>query len=571
MESLLTVREILQRPHFAQAQVVAGETGLNRHVRWVHVLEVADVELLVHGEEMILTTGIPFQGDAQQAAAQLERLIKHNVSCLCIELGKHFGEIPQAMLELADRHGFPLIVFPVVVRFVDITQDVHSLIINKHHLILQDLERISRQFHRLTLTSQGVTSVLKLLQTSVNAQVVYLPMDGNQLAVPSLAPEHKEWPAQLYQWLRTIPERTQSAPYHGNLGEHFILAQPVGALGKTWAHIVLVLVERPQERDYLILDSASLSISQDLLRKRYMEERKLYTENLWIDDLLHARVKDEEQLKSFIGSGFKQLNEASFQVCLIELGTPSHSQGRSVETDWEESIGIHLSLVLRSIFEQHGFLPLMTLKNNRLVVIAVNQNPKRSGTVRSRLQKVLDQVLVLGDDEKLGEVRPLIGVGRSYKQLMNAHLSYQESIQAIALHACFDSNILFFEELGVYQLLYHINDRSLLEAFVTSYLGPLMEHDETKGSELIRTLQIYLDHDGSKQIVAEQLFIVRQSLYYRLEKIAELLGEDFMSPEKRLALQVAIRAYQLLRPGELTRKPEEKKSGKSRRTRKTKT
>ncbi|WP_238322792.1 helix-turn-helix domain-containing protein [Gorillibacterium massiliense] len=44
-------------------------------------------------------------------------------------------------------------------------------------------------------------------------------------------------------------------------------------------------------------------------------------------------------------------------------------------------------------------------------------------------------------------------------------------------------------------------------------------------------------------------FIVRQSLYYRLEKIAELLGNDFMSPEYRISIQVALRAYQLLHPG----------------------
>ena len=55
-----------------------------------------------------------------------------------------------------------------------------------------------------------------------------------------------------------------------------------------------------------------------------------------------------------------------------------------------------------------------------------------------------------------------------------------------------------------------------------------------KGSELLRTLKVYLDHDGSKQIAAQQLFIVRQSLYYRLEKIEELLGADYMLPRKEL-------------------------------------
>ncbi|MNP06542.1 hypothetical protein D3C76_985310 [compost metagenome] len=57
-----------------------------------------------------------------------------------------------------------------------------------------------------------------------------------------------------------------------------------------------------------------------------------------------------------------------------------------------------------------------------------------------------------------------------------------------------------------------------------------------------------MDHDGSKQVAAQKLFIVRQSLYYRLEKLKELLGEDFMVPETRLAISVALRAHQMLYP-----------------------
>ncbi|MDF2937464.1 MAG: hypothetical protein K0Q90_2837, partial [Paenibacillaceae bacterium] len=55
------------------------------------------------------------------------------------------------------------------------------------------------------------------------------------------------------------------------------------------------------------------------------------------------------------------------------------------------------------------------------------------------------------------------------------------------------------------------------------------------------------------------LFIVRQSLYYRLEKLKELLGEDFMVPETRLAISVALRAYQMLHPDNFDGLPNRKK------------
>ena len=67
---------------------------------------------------------------------------------------------------------------------------------------------------------------------------------------------------------------------------------------------------------------------------------------------------------------------------------------------------------------------------------------------------------------------------------------------------------MFYDELGVFELLFHIADKGILESFIRAYLGPIIDHDSLKGSELLRTLKVYLDHDGSKQIAAQQLFIV---------------------------------------------------------------
>ncbi|MFD1903472.1 PucR family transcriptional regulator ligand-binding domain-containing protein [Paenibacillus rhizoplanae] len=162
-ELVLTVRDALKRPLFAEAELIGGRNGLNRAVRWVHVLESASLESLIHGEEMILTTGMSASTDLGAALSFMQNLIDKNAACLCIELGAYFSAIPQEMTDLSNLHDFPLIQFTRTVRFVDITLDLHSLIINRHHRMLQELESISREFHRLTLTSQGTLKVLQLL------------------------------------------------------------------------------------------------------------------------------------------------------------------------------------------------------------------------------------------------------------------------------------------------------------------------------------------------------------------------------------------------------------------------
>lgn len=174
----------------------------------MHVLESASLESLIHGEEMILTTGMSASTDLDAALSFMQNLIDKNAACLCIELGAYFSAIPQEMIALSNLHDFPLIQFTRTVRFVDITLDLHSLIINRHHRMLQELESISREFHRLTLTSQGTLKVLQLLCKSTRTQILYMQLQGKPLFFPALAPEEQR---PLLGFFETFSEEMEGA------------------------------------------------------------------------------------------------------------------------------------------------------------------------------------------------------------------------------------------------------------------------------------------------------------------------------------------------------------------------
>jgi len=141
---MFTIEDAMTRPLFAQAEVIGGSRGISNSVRWVHILESSNFESLIHGEEMILTTGIQFHSQLTTALEFMDNLIQKKAACLCIELGDFFQTIPVEMIELADRYDFPLIIFKETVRFVDITLDLHSLIINHHHRMLQKSQKRAR-------------------------------------------------------------------------------------------------------------------------------------------------------------------------------------------------------------------------------------------------------------------------------------------------------------------------------------------------------------------------------------------------------------------------------------------
>ncbi|MEX2460607.1 MAG: PucR family transcriptional regulator ligand-binding domain-containing protein [Paenibacillaceae bacterium] len=74
---MFTVHEALKRPVFEDAIVVAGNTGLNRKIRWVHILEIPDIEKSIRGGEMILSTGFGLQSQNPTDTYYLQRMIEN--------------------------------------------------------------------------------------------------------------------------------------------------------------------------------------------------------------------------------------------------------------------------------------------------------------------------------------------------------------------------------------------------------------------------------------------------------------------------------------------------------------
>ncbi len=70
----------------------------------------------------------------------------------------------------------------------------------------------------------------------------------------------------------------------------------------------------------------------------------------------------------------------------------------------------------------------------------------------------------------------------------------------------------------------------------------LIDYDQQRGSDLVRTLSVYFESGANASETADRLFLHRNSLLYRLERIQELTRLDLKQPEARLALQLGLLA-----------------------------
>ena len=80
---------------------------------------------------------------------------------------------------------------------------------------------------------------------------------------------------------------------------------------------------------------------------------------------------------------------------------------------------------------------------------------------------------------------------------------------------------------------------------VRQHLGPLLDYDARRGSELVKTLQAYFDAGGSPRHAATDLHVHVNTVSQRLERISALLGPHWQRPDDALELQLALRLMRL--------------------------
>jgi sugar diacid utilization regulator len=108
--------------------------------------------------------------------------------------------------------------------------------------------------------------------------------------------------------------------------------------------------------------------------------------------------------------------------------------------------------------------------------------------------------------------------------------------------------LLAFEDTGAYRLLLPAmsDDPAELERFYAETIQPLADYDEQYETELVATVEAYLDNDGNVAATAKQLFTHRHTVRYRLERVRELCGHDVSSTEGREKLGLGLKAMRVL-------------------------
>ena len=183
--------------------------------------------------------------------------------------------------------------------------------------------------------------------------------------------------------------------------------------------------------------------------------------------------------------------------------------------------------------------------------VDVNGTPELSVLVPGAEPEVVRRVLDAVAAELSGGLagfQTAVACSRTVADPVDLYRAAAEAVLTANVAEARGAATLTFEETGSYRLLLTAisEDPSELQRFFDETVAPLIAYDEQYETELVRTLETFLDEDANVARTAERLFTHRHTIRYRLERVRELTGLDVGSTDGRERLGLGLKAMRVL-------------------------
>jgi sugar diacid utilization regulator len=175
-----------------------------------------------------------------------------------------------------------------------------------------------------------------------------------------------------------------------------------------------------------------------------------------------------------------------------------------------------------------------------LLVVVPGEGPEPGRRVAAAVEREVEAALP--------SYAVVVALSRPASDPADLHRSAAEALLAANVADARGLSALSFEETGAYRLLLPAmsEDPAELGRFYEETIARLVAYDEQYETELVRTLESFLDADGNVAKTSERLYTHRHTIRYRLDRAKELTGLDVASTDGRERLSLGLKAMRVL-------------------------
>lgn len=447
------------------------------------------------------------------------------------------GDLP------ADAATFPPD-FPVVsIHTSDNLRKVHrdllNILLNQRVYFLEKGVQIHAQLSKLTAEGEGLAGLTRAISDLSGRGVLVQDKRLGILAEYPSSALLSIWEEVLVMLVEktSLPEDLTDRKKAGR--EAFTLHQeiqegltriitPISVSGVARGY--LSLIETGQQLDtldYLVVEQGALVCAIEMARVKAVREVEKRLKGDLLTALFQENITPRDAIL-WVQSMGMDLEQAHTAI-RFAWDSPTPPSMRRLET-----------LVNGEVARRGSKVLIEALGSEIACICQVSRSPGRPEEAISLANAVAENA-----HQEFPEARMRCGIGRPATDVRMWRDSFRQAGQALEMARRIQVKTpRYFPDLSVYRLLLQLEHHPDLQTFKDEILGSLLAYEGSR--DLIRTLEVYFDHNGILSQASEALFIHRNTLIYRMERIADITGLDLDNTETRLAVQLALRIHHMV-------------------------
>lgn len=535
-----TLKQVLSVPRFNDLVLLTDKTDLNKKINNVEITETPDIANFISNQTFILTTAMYYKNKEDELFQLIDSLSMIHCAGLCIKVGRFLDSIPKEVIDYANKQNVPILQSPSTKPLGTILKELMSFLSETKEAEIAYALDIQRKFSTLFLNDATLQRIIKEFGDVTNTPIMLLNPFKENIAISDHWGKLAESPEEIISILKehdafkndknltTIINTSNSSqldiavysikshtyfPYYLVIMSPKTILYPVSEFAIDQGLMVL---------SFTILKNDKLHEVSKLRKSDYLstlidrQERSLFNEKEWFKYETNFGLK-MSQFYQMIYVKIQENNQ-------IIYTSKRNEEKQKLVYEWlEEHITSELPGAI--VFSEK-------LTNNSIILL---QKDISSDDLEKKLTKLNEQI-------KMDlPINALFSCGQSYSHLDFLAKSLNEA--KIIDKERKDKNdteiVSFYQPKGITRLLENI-EKEEAKYFSQDCLKILSYPQSEMDIELRKTLKTFLDNQCEITKTANELFIHRNTVKYRIDNIEELLDCKIDTPENSFKLRLAL-------------------------------
>jgi purine catabolism regulator len=540
----INVGDVLRLALPLNTVLIGGNVDARRYVNWVTVLtswdepedqaEPNDLVLIPLPLLASLTTA-----DARASLASLANLPIAGLICI--------GEFGPEQIQLAETLKLTVLVVPSSSTARDIQQSVSKLLLDQQSATSERAIQLYSQLSAMSREGRGLAAMTEVMSkltgnivavqdkrleiqaiswpsnTTINRKALIESLQQREALPPVLRNRKAAAKARQSYWQQLLPVDEASEP----MGR---LLSPIISGDRARGYLSIIGPAGELDLlDSLTVEHGAAACALEMAKAKAVSEAKKALRGDFLEGLLAGSLprKEIERLEGRLDHNTQEPHA----VMVVNWAGKDKPSLRRLETAVHWVLSNHPRPALVHIYG-----------NQHLVIFQALKSPEDMESAQQLGRRIREQT----EAEFPGAII-VGGLSGPAPTLADWPTAYQQALQAMELseRLSLTNQFVEFNSLGIYRLLYDLEDQPQVRQFTDEILLPLAEYDAQNRGSLVKTVEAYFDHHGNISQTAESLFVHRNTLLYRMERIQELTGLQLDQANMRLALHLSLKLWQL--------------------------